>query len=189
MSGSMSTGGGKVWLSSVRVGLSATSGSGPVVNAEDVTTSLDDVTEKDSKFTVGDRFQGRLHITKAGGDIEVRSAPKGVYASTGGGDVRIGSGAGRIEAHTGGGDIDVGPIAGSVDASTGAGEVTISLADANGADQSVSVFTGYGRVIVELPESINARFRHATLPDIFMFRTTTTTGQTRTTSTSSSPCR
>ncbi|PYQ31917.1 MAG: hypothetical protein DMF56_02120 [Acidobacteria bacterium] len=158
MSGSMSTGGGKVWLSRVRGGLSATSGSGPVVNAEDVTTSLDDVTEKDSKFTVGDRFQGRLHITKAGGDIEVRSAPKGVYASTGGGDVRIGSGAGRIEAHTGGGDIDVGPIAGSVDASTGAGKVTISLADANGADQSVSVFTGYGRVIVELPESINALF-------------------------------
>jgi len=160
LSGSMSTGGGKVWFSRVRGGLRGSSGSGPVVNAEDPESSLDDVTttKHDSKFTVGDRFEGRLHITKAGGDIEVGSAPKGVYASTGGGDVHIGTGAGRVEAHTGGGDITVGPIAGSVNASTGAGEVTISLADANGADQSVSVVTGYGRVILELPQSINARF-------------------------------
>ena len=158
MSGSMSTGGGKVWLSRVRGGLSASSGSGPVIHDEDPSGSLDDVKEEDSKVTIGDRFQGRLHISKAGGDIEVESAPKGVTASTGGGDVRIGRGAGRVEASTGGGDITVGPIAGSVEASTGAGEVTITLADANGADQSVSVVTGYGRVILELPASINARF-------------------------------
>lgn len=156
MSGTMTTGGGKVWLSRVRGGLSASSGSGPVVNSS--SGSLDDVTEKDSKFTVGDRFEGTLRIEKAGGDIEVEAAPKGVHASTGGGDVRIGRGAGHVEAHTGGGDITVGPIAGSVDASTGAGEVTITLTDARGADQSVNVFTGYGRVILELPPSINARF-------------------------------
>jgi beta-lactamase regulating signal transducer with metallopeptidase domain/DUF4097 and DUF4098 domain-containing protein YvlB len=158
MSGTMTTGGGKVWLSRVRGGLSASSGSGPVVNTEGSAGSLEGVTEKDSKFTVGDRFDGTLHIEKAGGDIEVESAPKGVHASTGGGDVRIGRGAGHVAAHTGGGDITVGPIAGSVDASTGAGEVTITLADGRGIDQSVSVVTGYGRVVLELPASINARF-------------------------------
>lgn len=159
MSGTMTTGGGKVWLSRVRGGLSASSGSGPVVNVEGSSSgSLEGVTEKDSKFSVGDRFDGTLHIEKAGGDIEVESAPKGVHASTGGGEVRIGRGAGHIEAHTGGGDITVGPIAGSVDASTGAGEVTVTLTDAHGADQSVSVFTGAGRVVLELPASINARF-------------------------------
>jgi beta-lactamase regulating signal transducer with metallopeptidase domain/DUF4097 and DUF4098 domain-containing protein YvlB len=159
MSGTMTTGGGKVWLSRVRGGLSASSGSGPVVNAEGSWSgSLDDVTEKDSKFTVGDRFNGTLHIEKAGGDIDVDSAPKGVHASTGGGDVRIGRGAGHVAAHTGGGDITVGPIAGSVDASTGAGTVTITLADGRGVDQSVNVVTGYGRVVLELPASINARF-------------------------------
>ena len=158
MTGSMTTGGGKVWLSRVRGGLDASSGSGPVVHADDSSGSLDGVTEKDSKFNISDRFEGRLHISKAGGDIEVESAPKGVDASTGGGDVRIGSGAGHVEAHTGGGDVTVGPIAGSVDASTGAGEVTITIADSRGIDQSVNVFTGYGRVILELPASIDARF-------------------------------
>ncbi|HEV3484371.1 MAG TPA: hypothetical protein VG106_03115, partial [Vicinamibacterales bacterium] len=39
-----------------------------------------------------------------------------------------------------------------------AGNVEITLTDANGAEQSVYVRTGSGRVVLELPASLDARF-------------------------------
>jgi DUF4097 and DUF4098 domain-containing protein YvlB len=67
-------------------------------------------------------------------------------------------GGGDIVAHTGGGDVAIGPVAGSVSTGTGAGDVHVILASTGGRAQSVDIWSGTGKVIVELPEDLNARF-------------------------------
>jgi len=148
LDGHVSTGGGKVTLSRVRGGLTGSSGSGPVTYRKTERGDIGDIASP----------EGMLHMEKAGGDIELSEVPNGATVSTGGGDIEIGRGAGVIEASTGGGDIRIGPIAGSVIAGTGAGRVEITLVDAKGAEQSVEVTTGAGRVVLELPPNLDARF-------------------------------
>jgi hypothetical protein len=164
--GSVSTGGGEVRLSRVRGGLRGSSGSGPVIYAEsggdegDETGDLDGVTthgsqiELDPSKTVA---RGAIHAEKAGGEIVLTEAPNGASLSTGGGDIRVGRGGGLIKATTGGGDIEIGPVAGSVTARTGAGEVHVSLSPTEH-EQEVTVVSGLGRVIVDLPASFDGRF-------------------------------
>lgn len=148
LDGHVSTGGGKVTLSRVRGGLTGSSGSGPVMYRKTDRGEIGDIASS----------EGNLHMEKAGGEIVLREAPNGASVSTGGGDIEIGRGAGLVEASTGGGDIRIGPIAGSVTAGTGAGRVEITLIDANGAEQNVDVTTGRGRVVLELPANLDARF-------------------------------
>ena len=148
LDGRVSTGGGAVRFSRVRGGLRGSSGSGPITYV------------KDDRGEIGDLKSGagRLHMSKAGGEISIDEVPHGAEVSTGGGDIEIGRGAGLVEASTGGGDIRIGPIAGSVRAGTGAGRVEITLIDAGGAEQSVHVRTGNGRVTIHLPAGFDGRF-------------------------------
>jgi beta-lactamase regulating signal transducer with metallopeptidase domain/DUF4097 and DUF4098 domain-containing protein YvlB len=158
LKGSVSTGGGAVLLSRVRGGLRGSSGSGPVLYGEKAGGS-DEETADLSELDIdgsGTRIRpaeptGVLHITKAGGDVELEEAPEGAVISTGGGRVSVGRSAGLVDASTGGGDIEIGPVAGSVQAGTGAGDIHVTLADAGGERQTVDLTSGSGKMIVELP--------------------------------------
>ena len=164
--GTVSTGGGTVKLSRVSGGLKGSSGSGPVIYSDagaqgdgESTGDLANVLmDDDGKVKVGDKAPGFLHITRAGGDVELDDMPQGGEVRTGGGEIHIGRGAGTIQAQTGGGDITVGPIAGSVSASTGAGDVVLRLASVGGRGQSAQAWSGTGKVVIELPADLNARF-------------------------------
>jgi DUF4097 and DUF4098 domain-containing protein YvlB len=164
LSGSVSTGGGTVKFSSVKGGLKGSSGSGPVIysdagtGANDGTEDITDVlVNQHSGRITGTQSAGFLHIQRAGGTVELDEMPKGGEIQTGGGDIRVRKGAGAIDARTGGGDITIGPIAGSIAASTGAGDVSLQLASVGGKKQDIEVFSGTGKVVVDLPADLNAR--------------------------------
>ena len=167
-SGSVSTGGGAVRMSRVRGGLHGSSGSGPVVYSEDaagggskrVYGDLNGVDVDDSGRVEDARAgaSGVLTIERAGGEVVLREAPHGARITTGGGDIRVGRAGGAVEATTGGGDIEIGPVAGSVTAGTGAGDVAVTLASGGGQDQDVEISSGTGRVVLELPPDLDARF-------------------------------
>jgi beta-lactamase regulating signal transducer with metallopeptidase domain/DUF4097 and DUF4098 domain-containing protein YvlB len=164
LSGKVSTGGGTVKLSRVKGGLRGSSGSGPVIysdaDAEGAGESTGDlagvIVDGGGKVKVGDKPAGFLHISRAGGTVDLDDVPQGGEIRTGGGDIRVAKGAGTIQAQTGGGDISVGPITGSVSASTGAGDVSLRLASVGGRGQSAQVWSGTGNVDVELPADLNA---------------------------------
>lgn len=101
---------------------------------------------------------GGYTMSKAGGSIEISEAPNGAQLRTGGGNVWVGSANGVLGVSTGGGDIDLPRVGGSVSAWTGAGDVTITVVDAGNPEHSVDVFTGRGRVVLELPSNLDARF-------------------------------
>ncbi len=160
LAGSVSTGGGPVLLSRVRGGLTGSSGSGPVVYGDKAGGEDPDEETADLSGLEIDRSHTRirsneptgvLHITKAGGDVELDEAPEGAVVHTGGGRVTVGRAAGLVDASTGGGDIELGPVAGSVRAGTGAGDIHVTLADAGGERQTVHLTSGSGKMIVELP--------------------------------------
>jgi len=116
---------------------------------------------------------GGYSISKAGGQIVLDDLPNGGVLRTGGGEIVVRSSGASVSASTGGGDITLDRVAGNARASTGAGEVRISILDANGAAHSVDVFSGKGRVVLELPASIDARFELETAyTDNFDRRTT-----------------
>ena len=168
LSGAVMTGGGTVRISRVRGGLRGSSGSGPVLYSDGEASSQDDPETGDltnvqlggehERIQVEDQTVGFLHIHKAGGAVDLEDAPHGADIETGGGEIQVRHGSGSILAHTGGGDIAVGPIAGSVSAGTGAGDVHVILASTAGREQSVDIWSGTGKVIVELPDDLNARF-------------------------------
>jgi len=168
LSGSVSTGGGEVVLSRVSGGLRGTSGSGPVIYGEDGsgrTTDLDQVQVKDGEIKVnastsGERVDqaGMLHVSRAGGDVNLDEAMQGAVISTGGGDVTVGRSDGKIDASTGGGDIEIGPAGGSVRAHTGAGRVRVTIVAAAGPEHSVEIVSGTGAAVLELPANLSARF-------------------------------
>ena len=111
-------------------------------------------------------------LSKPGGEISIEEAPNGARLTTGGGPIYVGSSSGSLSVSTGGGDIDLPRVGGSVSASTGAGDVTITVINGDGTRHSVDVFTGKGRVELELPSSLDARFE---------LETAYTEGQSRTT--------
>jgi len=164
LSGSVSTGGGSVVLSRVRGGLHGSSGSGPVVygdragDAAEETSELDKL-EIDSAHTRvrAGAPAGVLHITKAGGDVELEEAPEGAVVHTGGGNVSVGRAAGLVHAGTGGGNLEIGPVRGSVRAGTGAGDIHVVLADAGSERQTAELSSGSGKVVVELPSGFDGK--------------------------------
>ena len=166
LSGTVSTGGGLVRIVRVKGGLKGSSGSGPVIYTESgragETGGLDniEVDANGSKITYSkdgvsaqDAGEGLLNVEKAGGPIQLDSAPHGARVATGGGDVEIGNSAGKVDATTGGGDMRFGPVSGSLDASTGAGDVSVTL---SGRDESrtVEVGSGQGRIVLRVPEGL-----------------------------------
>jgi beta-lactamase regulating signal transducer with metallopeptidase domain/DUF4097 and DUF4098 domain-containing protein YvlB len=166
LSGRVGTGGGMVRLSRVSGGLRGSSGSGPVIygegasasSSESRTANITSVEVHDDKISVGKDYSGgRLNIQKAGGDVNLDAAPNGVRIHTGGGEVTVGQSARLVEVNTGGGDIRIGPASGSVQATTGAGEVRIIVDDSRDATQVIEVWSGFGKVIVELPANYSGR--------------------------------
>jgi hypothetical protein len=175
LDGRVSTGGGAVQIERTRGSLVGSSGSGIVRSAEG-----DDLDESGSgngdeaPDGSGDGSQvaeprgssrapvaggpGFVRVNKAGGSVDLEEAPHGANVTTGGGDVHIGPAAGTVAVSTGGGSIDVGPVAGSVWAGTGAGSVTVRLADRHGEEQVVDISSGTGKVVLELPRDLDARF-------------------------------
>jgi beta-lactamase regulating signal transducer with metallopeptidase domain len=179
LDGRVSTGGGMVKLSRVRGGLRGSSGSGPVIYIEsegDEKEDLDGVEiDVDGTHvtvrTYGDGHEGKdrdghhedidpsgvIHIEKAGGPIVLREAPQGADVRTGGGDIRVGEAGGPVKATTGGGRIEIGPVSGPVRASTGSGDIEVIVARGRG-DQSVSVSSGNGSAVIELPADFSGAF-------------------------------
>lgn len=91
------------------------------------------------------------HVTRGGGDIRIENAPHGAVATTGGGNIHVGSADGDVHATTGSGMIHVGPTRGSVHATTGNGDVDVEVLGTRENNQSVTVLTGAGRVVIEVP--------------------------------------
>ncbi len=162
LTGSVSTGGGEVMIRNVTGGLRGSSGSG------DVTYSNSSVTLDDAKAWSGDnvvrnnpaslRDPGRTpySFSRAGGAIRLDGLPSGGRLSTGGGDISVGETGGFVSAYTGGGDIVIGPARAGVEANTGAGDVEITISSTRGEPVDVSVTTGKGRVILNLPADASA---------------------------------
>src|SRR5262249_4322803 len=146
LSGSVSTGGGKVLLSNVSGGLRGTSGSGPVVYRDG-----NDDGRADSK-------KGRMHISRAGGDISVNEITDGADLKTGGGDIGIRRANGDVAASTGGGNISIGHLSGGVRADTGAGTIRIDVDELAADGRGITVGTGHGDVVIELPAGVAATF-------------------------------
>lgn len=165
LSGSVSTGGGMVRLSNVRGGLRGSSGSGPVIYGEGTGVGTSDLSSVSvgrdgSRISVGrgtTSRAGMLNIEKAGGNVDLDTAPEGARVHTGGGDVSIGPSGGDVRASTGGGDIRIGPARGSVRAVTGAGTIHIVVDRDRAIDQVINVSSGYGRVVIELPSDFSGR--------------------------------
>jgi beta-lactamase regulating signal transducer with metallopeptidase domain len=120
------------------------------------TTSYNDTRDLGVMSTRG-FLSGAMSVTKAGGEIELDEMPRGGVARTGGGHIYIGSSRGLVEVSTGGGDIDLSNMAGDAHVSTGAGDVAVQIVNTDGSEHSVSVFSGKGRVVLELPATLDAR--------------------------------
>lgn len=165
LNGSVSTGGGEAIVSAVTGNVRVSSGSGPVIRSGNsgryVGVGGNDVTvgAGQNATVVGDRvYRGDFSMSRAGGDINLGSVPNGGTITTGGGKIDIGSSAGQLSVTTGGGDIEIGQMGGDVRATTGAGNVQITVVNTDGTTHSVEVHSGSGRVTIELPANIDARF-------------------------------
>jgi hypothetical protein len=109
------------------------------------------IDEGDDDLGTGDRTSSGVRmIHKAGGSVHLIEAPHGATIQTGGGEVTVGRAAGQVEVETGGGSIHVGPLAGSALLRTGAGSVHLVL-DPAGDSQDVSITSGRGDVVIEVP--------------------------------------
>ena len=94
----------------------------------------------------------------AGGDIQLESVPNGGRFNTGGGSIVIGSVGAPASFNTGGGNIRLSNVADDVTATTGAGSVEITVIEGNGSARNVTVATGTGQVVIELPANYDGRF-------------------------------
>jgi beta-lactamase regulating signal transducer with metallopeptidase domain len=153
--GSVTTGGGTVELSNVTGPLRGWSGSGPVIRRD---AAGERASSGAKDHGSGTKASGRLHVERAGGDIELEEVTDGADLQTGGGDIRVARAHGDVSASTGGGDIDVGHVEGGVDASTGAGKVRVSVDDLDRDGRGVDIGTGRGDVVIELPADVAATF-------------------------------
>lgn len=153
LNGSVTTGGGKALVTNTSGNVSVTSGSGPVIR-DRVGQSSTRVYGVDGKVISG----GGYSYNSAGGDIRLESVPNGGSFNTGGGAIVIGSVGGPASFSTGGGDVKISNVADDISVATGVGSVEISVISGNGTARNVSVATTMGRVVIELPSNLDARF-------------------------------
>ena len=170
LEGSVATGGGEAVITGTTGGVRVSSGSGPVVRSAGGDTRVYGVGGLSPTTTVsGGRnssvivdgkvmADGAISFTKAGGDITLESVPNGGTFTTGGGSIDIGSVGGAASFTTGGGDVRIARASDDLRVTTGAGSVEISVVDGNGNARNVSVSSGTGRVIIDLPANLDARF-------------------------------
>ncbi len=161
--GSVSTGGGLVRVQRVNGHFNGSSGSGPVIYSDangsgkgygygvgEGAATMTTVNGDSTGYAIA--TGGPIRMSSAGGSLKLPFAPNGARVTTGGGKVTIGPSGGMVYAETGGGDIEIGPARGSVEAHTGAGSVAIDLRG-NG---PVDVTSGSGRVLINVPDDLNA---------------------------------
>ena len=167
LEGRVTTGGGQAVVTNTTGGVRVSSGSGPVVRT-DASTRTYGVGGLSTTRSGGDKplvvvdgnvvSDGAVSYNMAGGDIRLASVPGGGSFSTGGGEIVIGSVGGRATFTTGGGNIRIDGVADDVTATTGAGQVHITVIDGNGRARNVTVHSGTGRITIDLPANIDARF-------------------------------
>jgi len=165
LDGYVSTGGGLVRIIGVRGHLKGSSGSGPVIYSDasgsgkgngygygigDGAATMATINGDTTGYAIA--TGGPIRMSAAGGSLKLPFAPNGARVTTGGGKVTIGPSGGAVFAETGGGDIEIGPARGSVEAHTGAGNVAIDFRGAG----SVDVTSGSGRVVINVPDDLNA---------------------------------
>lgn len=160
--GSVSTGGGVVHIVRVNGHFNGWSGSGPVIHegsgtgkgfgygTGEGTATMATVNGDSTGIAIA--TGGPIAMASAGGSLKLPFAPNGAHVTTGGGKISIGPSGGAVYAETGGGDIEIGPARGSVEAHTGAGSVAIDFLGKG----SVDVTSGNGRVLLNIPEDLNA---------------------------------
>jgi hypothetical protein len=94
-------------------------------------------------------------MTWAGGAIRFDNLPNGGSFTTGGGEIDIGAVGGKASFTTGGGDVRIRNVSDDLSVATGAGSVEISVIGAGA--RNISVATGLGRVVIDLPANLDAR--------------------------------
>jgi beta-lactamase regulating signal transducer with metallopeptidase domain/DUF4097 and DUF4098 domain-containing protein YvlB len=163
LEGNVSTGGGQVRIMRVNGHLKGWSGSGPVIYSDasgsgkgfgygtgEGAATMAIVNGDTTGYAIA--TDGPIRMSSAGGSLKLPFAPNGAHVTTGGGKISIGPSGGAVYAETGGGDIEIGPARGSVAAHTGAGSVDIDFRGAG----SVDVTSGSGRVVINVPDDLNA---------------------------------
>jgi DUF4097 and DUF4098 domain-containing protein YvlB len=130
--------------------------SGQIGNRGITTTTYRDIREQGVTPTRG-FVAGSTSITKAGGEIELDEMLRGGVVRTGGGRIYIGESRGLLDVSTGGGDIELAKMGGDALVSTGAGDITIRVVNVDGNEHTVSVHSGKGRVVLEVPANLDAR--------------------------------
>jgi hypothetical protein len=171
LNGSVTTGSGKALVTNTSGNLSVTSGSGPVIRdrvgqsstrvygvgglaSTTISGGSQPMIVVDGKLISG----GGYSYNSAGGDIRLESVPNGGSFNTGGGAIVIGSVGGPASFSTGGGDVKISNVADDISVATGVGSVEISVISGNGTARNISVATTLGRVVIELPSNLDARF-------------------------------
>jgi beta-lactamase regulating signal transducer with metallopeptidase domain/DUF4097 and DUF4098 domain-containing protein YvlB len=165
LEGRVTTGGGRAVVSNTSGGVRVSSGSGPVVRGDATTQTygvggLGTAVGRNPLIVVDGNVVSdkAISYTMAGGDIRLASVPAGGTFSTGGGEIVIGSVGSTASFTTGGGNIRIDGVADDVAATTGAGQVHITVVDGNGRARNVTVHSGLGRITIDLPANIDARF-------------------------------
>jgi beta-lactamase regulating signal transducer with metallopeptidase domain len=133
-------------------------GIGRSTSSNNTTTITTDRAGDLSAVTVAQGYGSNgVRISKAGGGIDIESAPDGGSLFTGGGEIYVGSSGGFLSATTGGGDIEMPHVTGNVNVSTGAGTVMMRVVNVDGRAHTVTIRSGKGRVEIELPADLDAR--------------------------------
>jgi hypothetical protein len=167
LDGLVTTGGGEAVVTSTTGNVRVSSGSGPVIrDGVGQETRVYGVGGLAAQSTISNRplivvdgkvvSSGGTSYTRAGGDIRLESVPDGGTFTTGGGDIVVGSVGGTASFTTGGGSITLDKVADDVSATTGAGDVQVSVSGAGA--RNVTVSSGTGRVVIEVPANLDARF-------------------------------
>jgi beta-lactamase regulating signal transducer with metallopeptidase domain len=131
------------------------SGQSRITNRGVTTTSYQD--DRSPFATTRGFLDGAVSMTKAGGEVTLSEMNRGGVVHTGGGRISIGESRGLLDVSTGGGDIELMKMGGDAVVSTGAGDVTIQVVNVDGTEHSISVYSGKGSVVLELPSNLNAR--------------------------------
>jgi hypothetical protein len=173
LNGSVTTGGGGGIVTNTTGDVRVSSGGGPVIRDGVSQTRSYGVGGLASSSVGGGQAGGgspvividgkvvgsdAISYNSAGGDIRLESVPNGGRFNTGGGSIVIGSVGAPASFNTGGGNIRLSNVADDVTATTGAGSVEITVIEGNGSARNVTVATGTGQVVIELPANYDGRF-------------------------------
>lgn len=151
----LQTGGGKVSLRDIRGSLNASTGGGDVVL---ISSQRGAVLETGGGNIQVQQCGGKLRVSTGGGNIDIGDVVGPVEVETGGGSIRVGSAKGFVRAETGAGRIELNGIPGA-QAETGAGTIVARLVSMQGMNQSSTLETGSGDVVVYLDPALHISVR------------------------------